>query len=562
MIWVWLLLVLVAIAIMATAVILCLPYWRSPEKRWRDAVFRAYQAAKRQVSAEAKELKRSVERREAEAQSVAREAFKRFLASISVSELEAYPGIGPATVGRLQQVGYTSLAAIQNARIRVHGLGEKRLADVSSAVRQLTREAESRFQAGACRESQELENRLQQLRLKYAEPECLAQARAKGAEEVVRQLEKPVSHARQVTFWKYFWKDAQVVVPPEVLQRPLPDLRAAVRTAEQRAQDEFRTRQAGGNASLDPKSRKAKPVADAVPVLDALTAPVATPRPPTAPVGIPVLLSEEDSAGAHPANRALSSLRPSTARLPNARQPAEPAQELLETTIEFAYAVARTDGSIARKERALIEEQFQRRYVNDPAIYNRVKAYCAHYETAAIDVESCIRRIKDRVPVLQRGHLLKFACMIAEASGPMNQREVRLLERVSREWEVAWKPPAVTPVAAPEPTRPMPAPPAAVLDGSPASPDPRTMLEIDPSAELTADLIRRKYNLLSSRLTAEKVEAMGPEFVAMAQSKREAMRAAAEGLLRPFGEPLERPDAPAEPTELRHNPDLDKMFGA
>src|SRR5262249_4337954 len=151
--------------------------------------------------------------------------------------------------------------------------------------------------------------------------------------------------------------------------------------------------------------------------------------------------------------------------------------------------------------------------------------------------------------------------LIAQASGPMNQREVRLLERAAREWGVPWTPAAVAPVATPQPTKPAPAPIAAVPQAAPAL-EARALLEIDASARLTADLIRRQYNLLSARLAPEKLESMGPEFVAMAHSKRQAIRAAAETLIRPAGEPLDLPSRPAEPTDLRHNPDLDAMFGA
>jgi hypothetical protein len=79
---------------------------------------------------------------------------------------------------------------------------------------------------------------------------------------------------------------------------------------------------------------------------------------------------------------------------------------------------------------------------------------------------------------------------------------------------------------------------------------------------LTADLIRRQYNLLTSRLAPEKLESLGPEFVAMAESKRQAIHAAAETLIQPLGEPLDLPAQPGAPAELRHNPDLDAMFGA
>src|SRR5262249_39145790 len=151
-----LLLALVPIAIVASGISLCLPYWRSPQKRWRDRSLRAYQAAQRQGDYEHAEIKRLANSRRDEIQSLSAKAVERFLASISVNELEAYPGIGPATIGRLKEAGYDNLARLQNARIRVRGLGQKRLADVNDGVRQLRRQAESRFQAGACSEAQQL----------------------------------------------------------------------------------------------------------------------------------------------------------------------------------------------------------------------------------------------------------------------------------------------------------------------------------------------------------------------------------------------------------------------
>ncbi len=560
MIWIWLLVILFAIVMVATGIILCLPYSRSPEKRWRDTMLRAYQTAQRQAMAEQAEVQRLRNKQRAEKKALVQEAFARFLASISVNELEAYPGIGPATVDRLKQAGYKNLAKLQNAWIRIHGLGEKRLADVNSALRQLTRQAESRFRAGACQDSHELEIQLQQLGAKYAELECRAQARAKGAAEVVRQLDKPVALARQVTFWKYFWKDAQVLVPPELLHRALPDLRNAVTTAEQQALKAFRIRKATGNSRSESKSRTVAPIADALAVLDVVPVAPSVPdrKPSSAPVGVPAPVKAQITPFPHVNSGPSALRRAQVTPPPEAQAHADTDQELVQATIEFAFAVARSDGRITRKEKTLIEEHLQRQYASDPALLNRVKAYCAHYETAAIKVDDCLQRIREWSPVEERAHLLEFACRIADACGPMNQREVQFLQRVSREWDVPWQPPADT--ATPEP------PEAAAAATVPQWPftisDPRALLEIDAAVPLTTDLIRRHYHLLSSRLTPERAEAMGPEFVALAQSKCQAIRAAAEELLQPFGEPLEPADAPAQSAELRYNPDLDAMFGA
>jgi hypothetical protein len=85
-------------------------------------------------------------------------------------------------------------------------------------------------------------------------------------------------------------------------------------------------------------------------------------------------------------------------------------------------------------------------------------------------------------------------------------------------------------------------------------------LEIDLSTPPSSELIRRQYNLLSERFAASKFENMGAEFVAMAEAKRSAILAAAGALLAELGEKLETQTA-APPQDLRHNPDLDAMFG-
>jgi hypothetical protein len=82
---------------------------------------------------------------------------------------------------------------------------------------------------------------------------------------------------------------------------------------------------------------------------------------------------------------------------------------------------------------------------------------------------------------------------------------------------------------------------------------------------LDADLIRRRFALLTDKLDPAKAAAFGPEFARMAEEKRARVRAAAEALIAPFGEPLEKPgtpgaDAPGSPRDLRHNPDLDDVF--
>ena len=86
------------------------------------------------------------------------------------------------------------------------------------------------------------------------------------------------------------------------------------------------------------------------------------------------------------------------------------------------------------------------------------------------------------------------------------------------------------------------------------------MLEILPDMPLDPDLIRRRYANLTDKLDPARAAAFGPEFARMAEQKRATVRAAAEALIAPFGEPLEKPAAPP-PTDIRENALLDDVFG-
>jgi uncharacterized tellurite resistance protein B-like protein len=502
MIWILLVSALVIVAVPVATVYV--PFLRSAEKRWSRCVLRAYGEAQRRASALARECEQLDKRRQTEEETSSRQAFQRFLASISVRELEKCPGIGPATVGRLQQNGYTSLARLKGATVRIAGLGARRMADVQSAVWQLTREAESRFRAGACKEARALAAEAAERALRYQQLRSRAEGREKAAAEVAAQLGGPAALARKMTFWRCYWKGAETVVPPDVLRCRLPDLLAALNKADQQAR-----------ADMQP----------ATPVRRAPSAP--SPR----------FLAPQPQA--------------------------DPSQDALEAIVQFVYAIARADGSLTHKEKELIADVMEGLHGKDPPTYNRVKAYCAHYETAAIDVGFCITRIGERASADERGQLFSIARRVAEAAGTMNERECRLLERVAREWDVPWvRPLGESDAVAAQPVSVTPAPPGAQEAPSLAAQDPRSVLEIDLVVPLTADLIRRRFNLLLERMAPEKAEAMGAEFVAIATAKRESIRAAAETLLERLGEPLETPKLNEAPAELRHNPDLDAMFGA
>ena len=87
------------------------------------------------------------------------------------------------------------------------------------------------------------------------------------------------------------------------------------------------------------------------------------------------------------------------------------------------------------------------------------------------------------------------------------------------------------------------------------------VLEIDPSIPLTSELVRRQYNQIRGRYRIEKLEKMGPEIVSIGRTKCEELLRAATSLMEKLGESLELHSEPTLPRDLRHNPDLDDVFG-
>jgi hypothetical protein len=163
----------------------------------------------------------------------------------------------------------------------------------------------------------------------------------------------------------------------------------------------------------------------------------------------------------------------------------------------------------------------------------------------------------------------RWAELIADAAGERNPKEREALTRIETGLELAGRglsppPPPSAQTRSPEPKKspaPPPAVPAAPAAPPQTEPDHRATLEIARETPLDPELIRRRFQSLTEKLDPARAAAFGPEFVQMAEQKRTRVRAAAEALIAPFNEPLEKP-VPPPPTDLRHNPDLDDVFGA
>lgn len=395
MTWVTILLALCSLLSLTGLVgllVLYIQFCNSAEKRWATAVHNRLRDAQSCIRSENQQLRALNAQRDAEARSLLEEQFAKHLGDYSVNELDAYPGIGPGTIGKLRGAGFDNLATLSRARIRIHGLGEKRLADIKSAIRDLLRKARSTFDEGECRRAHSLADQLQTLSARYDRLEATARMRARAAEQFIHRLGETVAYARTVRFWRWFRPISdESLIPSEVMNAPLPDLEAALREAEHRVNSN--------------ETAKRPMPANALPISPACQA-------------VP-----HDQAATH----------------------------------------ASASASKAKVEMA------------------------------------------DGTHLMSRERTI-------QPTGPMRDDYLRVLE-------------------------------------------------ISAGTTVSADVVRRQWNLLSERLDPAKLTSMGPEFVELAQTKLAALRQAAEWILKAMGEKLDTKPATPPVLELRHNPDLDDVLG-
>ncbi len=221
-------LLVLLLTLLGAAIVLYLPYARSPEKQWRDRVRQLLAAARRRMAVERQALGQSAARRRAEEATLRERAWVAFLDTISVEQLDEYPGIGPATLAKLRAAGYTTLAVFQHSPLHLPGFGAKRLADIDRAVRDLTAQCRSRFAAGACPEGRELADRLKTLAAQSQDDEARARALLEAVEAFDKSLRPLADLARAVTLWDYWRSPRGSLVPAEILNVPLPDLERAL----------------------------------------------------------------------------------------------------------------------------------------------------------------------------------------------------------------------------------------------------------------------------------------------------------------------------------------------
>ncbi len=218
----------------------------------------------------------------------------------------------------------------------------------------------------------------------------------------------------------------------------------------------------------------------------------------------------------------------------------------LRAFVRFGVVAARADGRIAASEKKAIREFLTETFGHDAALLRHVDPLMERAEKdadAEVDVFAAVLSVTTQG---ERFTAVRFAERVLDSTGKRTAKKKQFRERVVASLQITEP---VSREAKPSATTPSP------------TNDPRTLLDIDPGTELSPELIRRNYSLLSDKLDAGKATAMGTDFARLASEKRAALRTAAEALIAPFGVPLDPPAAPAPPADIRHNPDLDDIFG-
>jgi uncharacterized tellurite resistance protein B-like protein len=222
----------------------------------------------------------------------------------------------------------------------------------------------------------------------------------------------------------------------------------------------------------------------------------------------------------------------------------DPAQlDRMRAYCRLGFVVARADGRVAVAEKKEIRTFLADVFGSDERLLRHLDPVIEQCENPPPVEPDAVAAVKLLTTPAQREELMRALRRIADSSGDRNQKEQKILDRIAEAFGIGrdLSPTQETPTAA----------------------DPRKVLEIDPQVELTPELIRRRFNILTDQYDPKKAASLGPTFVAKAEEMRAAVKAAAETLLAPFGVPLVAPpkEVPPASTDLRHNPDLDAVFG-
>ena len=243
----------------------------------------------------------------------------------------------------------------------------------------------------------------------------------------------------------------------------------------------------------------------------------------------------------------------------------------------FGLMVAKADGYISDPERSAVRAFLATLFGHDAILSQHIDSILFAAQKAIPSETVAIAEVVECTSPDKRRAIYLATEKIAEAWLPRNQSEIDTLQRVAIAFGMEPTAPKIE--LAPQianvvrlPTPPNPEATRRVAEAFPSQKvtppkslfafgDPRKLLEIEPKMQLSVELIRRRFAMLSEKTNPKRAAAFGPEFVALAEKHLAELQAAAESLIAPFGVPLVARVAPPTPPDMRHNPDLDDVFG-
>jgi uncharacterized tellurite resistance protein B-like protein len=539
---------IVAVFLLASATALAVAYWRytrTPASRWKYRVF----ALIRDLQTRREPLRIATDVVEAVYTRLATEAFTMHLQTIPVERLAAFSGIGPVTITRLQEAGFRTLADVAATRFDdLPDIGAARAKALRAAVDSLLRDARSRFDAGACPEAQVYRHTVDALRASEEDGGPKRERELAAVEAALHEAYELFPFAREVTFFKFLRRIDMSLLLVALISQPLPQPREIP----------------PDTAPAPAPAKPATPAPPAVPLPSVGVAAKPTPGPFTLSPPAPAVPQAASRQSAPPTDLFRAAL--DAQAVPSRGTPAEhPDLARMRAVIGLGFVVAKVDGRVAQAERKAIRAFLETTFGHDAALRRNIDPLMEQIGKATPTEAAALAAVTATVPIEERPAVYRWVEQIADAAGERNQKERDALARIATGLGLveSSRPAAQAPSSGLEdPTRPTNESPQGKPTGGPSPPpDHRAVLEIAGDVPLDPELIRRRFQLLTDKLDPTKAAAFGPEFARMAEEKRARVRVAAEALMAPFGEPLEK-SAPPAPTDLRHNPDLDDVFGA
>src|SRR6266700_4246274 len=196
------LIVVAIVALMAFAIGYAMFCFSSP-KRWRDAILHVNLDAKQQSSRLEREPADLDEQLAENLRAVSERNFRAMLRRIEVEELKAYPGIGDVIVERLRGAGLQNLADLQYELPEIAGIGEKRVADIRHAIRELSKQAQKVFASNMCSESAAAANESLSLKQKRDAAERQLRDCLHSLDRYLQRIAPLVDRARAITLFRF-----------------------------------------------------------------------------------------------------------------------------------------------------------------------------------------------------------------------------------------------------------------------------------------------------------------------------------------------------------------------